>query len=54
MNSEKKAQEIVSVILKTLQREDDPITSLLEIYIKAELESYHKNNLPKAPDHGLR
>lgn len=46
MDSEKKAQEIVSIVLKALQREDDPMTTLLEIYIKAELESYHKNNLP--------
>lgn len=46
MDSEKKAQEIVSVILKALQREDDPMTSLLEIYIKGELEFYHRNNLP--------
>ena len=41
INPEEKAKEMVSVILKTLQKENDPITPLLETYIKSELEKYH-------------
>jgi hypothetical protein len=40
VNPEEKAKEMVSVILKALQKENDPITPLLETYIESELEKY--------------
>lgn len=41
--SKETAERIVDMVLKSLGKENEPMRPLLEVYVKKELEEYHKN-----------